>query len=118
MGVDRAMVTRILNGDQNVTMKTLVTMACALDARLNFELQDLAAVRESTAEAASARLKLAYEGNVFPLRIALPCSGGGPAYYRHQVRDALTATFTNDPTVGATTLTASQLEGERDTTAA
>jgi transcriptional regulator with XRE-family HTH domain len=41
LGVDRSMVTRLLNGDQNVTIKTLVAMASALDCRLDFELQDL-----------------------------------------------------------------------------
>ena len=45
LGVDRSMITRLLNGDQNVTIKTLVAMASVLDCRLDFELQDLQSVR-------------------------------------------------------------------------
>lgn len=111
MNVDRAMVTRILNGDQNVTIKTLVTMACALDARLHFDLQDLAAVRATAIETVVNRLNLAYNAGI----IQFP-SGAvrGELTPRFPIKDEVSATYI----IGESAAVQMNLEVGCDTTAA
>ncbi len=43
MGVDRAVVTRVMAGDRNVTLRTLVSVASGLGCRLKMEVEDDAA---------------------------------------------------------------------------
>lgn len=56
MGVDRAVVTRVMAGDRNVTLRTLVSVAASLGCRLKIEIEDDAAVT-STLAAAERRSK-------------------------------------------------------------
>jgi len=117
MGVDRAMVTRILNGDQNVTIKTLVAMACSLDVRLDIDLQALGAVRASATETVSTRLKFAYDGNI---RARTDYSHSEEAKGDRRLHKSSTITFMVETTIGKSTITAhsAALEGECDPTAA
>jgi DNA-binding phage protein len=41
MDVDRAIVTRLLSGDANATLRTIVTMAAAVGLRISLDLQPL-----------------------------------------------------------------------------
>lgn len=43
MGVDRAVITRVMAGDRNVTLRTLVSVASGLGCRLKMEVEDDAA---------------------------------------------------------------------------
>lgn len=43
MNVDRSIVTRALSGDQNMTVRTMVSMALALGCRVRVELEDIKA---------------------------------------------------------------------------
>jgi transcriptional regulator with XRE-family HTH domain len=47
LGKDRAQITRLLNGNANTTVKTLVEIANALGTRWNVELQDVHPKRTS-----------------------------------------------------------------------
>lgn len=41
MGVSPARVTQILRGGENLTLRSLVALATALDARIEFQMEDL-----------------------------------------------------------------------------
>jgi hypothetical protein len=87
-------------------------MACALNSRLAFELHDLAKVHASTEEAMRHRLYLAYDG----VERGTPMHSPMDAL---RVQDVPSTTYTIGLTAGTTRLNASSnLEGERDTTAA
>jgi Helix-turn-helix. len=43
MGVDRAVVTRVMAGDRNVTLRTLVAVASNLGCRLHVTIEDASA---------------------------------------------------------------------------
>ncbi len=47
MEVDRAVVTRVMAGDRNVTLRTLVSVAASLGCRLKIEMEEESAVEAS-----------------------------------------------------------------------
>lgn len=53
LGVDAALVSRWLNGRQNMTVRTLHNVARAMDCRLHVELDDLTKVQRSNSGADS-----------------------------------------------------------------
>lgn len=48
MGKNRAVVTRVLSGDHNMTFRTLVTMLCAVGLRMKPVFEEIAAEQEVT----------------------------------------------------------------------
>lgn len=72
LGVDAALVSRWLNGRQNMTVRTLHNVARAMDCRLRVGLDDLVSVRPSNNRAIS-------DDNVIDLRFEKPTPAGRPA---------------------------------------
>jgi transcriptional regulator with XRE-family HTH domain len=48
MGVDRSVITRVMAGDRNVSLRTLVSFATTLGCRLKIELNDETATKAET----------------------------------------------------------------------
>jgi transcriptional regulator with XRE-family HTH domain len=50
MEVDRAVVTRVMAGDRNVTLRTLVSVAASLGCRLKIEMEEVPEQQETVEE--------------------------------------------------------------------